>query len=152
MPTQWDTTMPVDAVNYWAVLAAAAASFLFGGIWYGVLSGPWMEARGLSPAEMEKARAEAQAPGIYAIACVAELIMAWMFAGLLLHLSRGGTAPSVLNGIISGFFLWFGFVVTTVIVNYAFQGARRSLMLIDGAHWLGVLLIQGAILGWWAIR
>lgn len=144
--------MPVDAVNYWAVLAAAAASFLFGGIWYGVLLGSWMEARGLSPAEMEKAKAEAQSPGVYAVACVAELIMAWMFAGLLLHLNRGGVAATALNGIISGFFLWFGFVATTVIVNYAFQGARRSLMLIDGAHWLGVLLIQGAILGLWGVR
>ena len=36
-------------------------------------------------------------------------------------------------------------------VNHAFQGAKRSLTLIDGGHWLGVLLIQGAILGWWGV-
>ncbi|HWB46995.1 MAG TPA: DUF1761 domain-containing protein [Hyphomicrobiaceae bacterium] len=144
--------MPVGAINYWAILIAAAASFVFGGIWYGLLSSSWMEARGLSPAETEKAKAEAQSPGVYAVACIAELIMAWMFAGVLLHLTRGGVAATALNGLISGIFLWFGFIATTIVVNYAFQGARRSLMLIDAAHWLGVLLIQGAILGWWGVR
>ena len=43
--------------------------------------------------------------------------------------------------------IWFGFVVTTMTVNYAYHGARPKLTLIDGAHWLGVLLIQGMILG-----
>ena len=58
---------------------------------------------------------------------------------------------SIRAGIISGFLLWLGFVITTMAVNHTFQGARRSLTLIDGGHWLGVLLIQGAILGWWGI-
>jgi hypothetical protein len=33
-------------------------------------------------------------------------------------------------------------------VNNAFRGAKRELTLIDGGHWLGVLLLQGAIVGW----
>ena len=48
--------------------------------------------------------------------------------------------------------LWLGFVIPTMVVNYAFHGARQTLTLIDGGHWLGVLLIQGAILGWWGVR
>jgi hypothetical protein len=39
-----------------------------------------------------------------------------------------------------------------MVVNYAFHGARHTLTLIDGGHWLGTLLIQGAILGWWGLR
>jgi hypothetical protein len=39
-----------------------------------------------------------------------------------------------------------------MVVNYAFHGARHTLTLIDGGHWLGVLLIQGAILGFWGVR
>ncbi len=54
---------------------------------------------------------------------------------------------SPLNGVITGLFLWFGFVATTIAVNNAFQGARRALTLIDGAHWLGVLAIQGLVIG-----
>ena len=111
-----------------------------------------MAAREMSSADMEKAKAEmGPVPVPYIIAFVALLIMAWMFAGVLLHLARGGMAVTIRAGMISGFFLWFGFVITTMVVNHAFQGAKRSLTLIDGGHWLGVLLIQGAILGWWGV-
>lgn len=51
------------------------------------------------------------------------------------------------NGLISGAFLWAGFVLTTVAVNYAFQGVKRMLTIIDAGHWLGVLLVQGAVIG-----
>jgi hypothetical protein len=141
------------SLNYLAVLIAAVASFAFGAAWYGALSRQWMEARGLSATDMEKAKAEmGTIPVPYVIAFIAELVMAWMLAGILLHLEHGGLTPNIRNGLISAAFLWFGFVATTLVVNHAFQGTRKSLTLIDGGHWLGVLLIQGAILGWWGIR
>ena len=37
--------------------------------------------------------------------------------------------------------------MTATAVNYAWQRAKVSLMVIDGGHWLGVLLVQGAVLG-----
>jgi hypothetical protein len=43
--------------------------------------------------------------------------------------------------------VWLGFVATTLVVNNTFQGAKRSLTYIDSGHWLGVLLLQGAIIG-----
>ncbi len=90
-------------------------------------------------------------PALYVLAFVAQLVMAWMLAGILLHLSLGGLAPGIRTGVISATFLWLGFVMPTMIVNYAFHGAKRALTVIDGGHWLGVLLIQGAIIGWWGI-
>jgi len=144
--------MSFGNLNYWPILIAAIASFAFGALWYGSLSKQWMAARGISAADMEKAKAETGTiPVPYIIAFVALLVMAWMFAGVLLHLARGGMTMSIRAGVISGFFLWLGFVITTMAVNHAFQGAKRSLTLIDGGHWLGVLLIQGAILGWWGV-
>jgi hypothetical protein len=140
--------MPFGSLNYWPVLIAAIASFAFGAIWYTVLSRQWMAARGLTEAEVRGRTGSSPLPFI--ISFVALLIMAWMFAGILSHLARGGTVMSVRSGLIAGFFLWLGFVITTMAVNHAFQGERRALTLIDGGHWLGVLLLQGAILGWWA--
>ena len=87
--------------------------------------------------------------GFYLLAFGAQLIMAWMLAGVLLHLARGGMAMSIKNGIIAGILMWAGFVMTTMVVNYNFHGARQSLTLIDGGHWLGVLVLQGAVLGFW---
>jgi len=145
--------MSFGNLNYWPILLAAIASFMFGAVWYGTLSRQWMAARDLTAADMEKAKAEmGTIPMPYIITFAALLIMAWMFAGVLLHLARGGMAMSMRAGLISGFFLWFGFVMTTMTVNHAFQGAKRGLTLIDGGHWLGVLLLQGAILGWWGVH
>ena len=44
--------------------------------------------------------------------------------------------------------IWFGFVLTTLSVNYAFSGRRPMLTVIDAGYWLGVLVIIGAIVGW----
>ena len=145
--------MGLGNINYWPILIAAVVSFAFGAVWYGSLGKQWMAARDMSAADMEKAKAEMGAVHVpYIIAFVALLIMAWMFAGVLLHMARGGMPVTIRAGMISGFFLWLGFVMTTLTVNHAFQGAKRSLTLIDGGHWLGVLLIQGAILGWWGVQ
>ena len=51
------------------------------------------------------------------------------------------------NGIISGLILWAGFVATTIFVNNAYPGRKYSLSLIDSIHWLGVVVIQGAVIG-----
>jgi hypothetical protein len=135
--------------NYLAILVAAIAGFAFGAGWYTALGRQWLAARGLSEAEAKARTGPSPLPFI--ISFVALLIMAWMLSGILLHLARGGTALTVRSGMISGFFLWLGFVITTMAVNNAFEGERRALTVIDGAHWLGVLLIQGAILGWWGL-
>ena len=144
--------MSLGNLNYWAILIAAIASFAFGAVWYGSLSKQWMAAAGISTADMEQRKAQMGAiPLPYVITFVALLIMAWMLSGVLLHLARGGMPIGVRAGMITGFFLWFGFVITSMTVNHAFQGTKRSLTLIDGGHWLCVLLIQGAILGWWGL-
>lgn len=71
--------------------------------------------------------------------------MAYVLAGLVGHLGQGQVTP--LNGLISGAFVWFGFVLTTLATNHGFQGQKITLTLIDAAHWLGVLLIQGLVIG-----
>jgi hypothetical protein len=140
-----EVSMTLGNLTYWSILLAAVASFAFGAIWYTALGKQWMAALGKTAADMQRAGGTI---GSVPWSFVALLIMAWMLAGLMLHLARGGTPMTVRSGLISGFFVWFGFVITTMATNYAFEGAKRTLTLINGGHWLGVLLIQGAILGW----
>lgn len=135
-------------LNVWALPLAAVASFLFGGIWYGMLSKRWIAAANI---DEEAAKARGATERSFIIALLAELFMAWMLAGLLLHMTRAGLPATMRTGIITGLFMWAGFVMTTMIVNYRFQGRKGVLTLIDGGHWLGVLIIQGAILGRLAI-
>jgi len=136
--------MQFAGLNYLAVVLAAIVGFMFGWLWYGVLfSKPWREAVGKCEETPKKEGAVSPMP--FVIAFVAQLIMAWVLAGVIGHL--GPDTVTFRNGVISAAFIWLGFVITTLTVNNAFQGAKWALTLIDGGHWLGVLLLQGAVIG-----
>ncbi len=78
--------MTFAGMNYLAILIAAVAAWLAGAVWYMALGKPWMAALGMTPEEMHECRKRPGAflPFIYAF--VANLIMAWVLAGLLGHL------------------------------------------------------------------
>lgn len=133
--------MDFGGMNYLAVLVAGVAGFAFGALYYTALAKPWMAAIGKTEEEI-KAN---MSPVPYVIAGIAQLVIAFMLAGVIGHL--GTDMTTVRNGLITAFFIWLGFVVTTMAVNHAFQGAKRSLTVIDSGHWLGVLLVQGLVIG-----
>ena len=137
--------MQFAGLNFVAILAAAVASFMFGGVWYGVLSKPWMAAAGLSEEAVSASHKRGGTTYLMALAFVAQLIMAVVLAGLIGPL--GPEQVTLRNGLISGLFVWAGFVLTAITVNHSFQMRLGLLTLIDGGHWLGVLLIQGAVIG-----
>ena len=137
--------MDFAGMNYYAIPLAALASFIFGALWYGVLGRPWMAAIGQTEEEIKAASAGFPIPPAFIIAIICQLIMAYVLAGLIGHL--GANQVTFANGVISGAFVWLGFVATTLAVNYSFQGRPFNLTLIDGGHWLGVLVIQGAVIG-----
>ena len=137
--------MHITGISYTAVAAAAVASFIFGGIWYGLLSKQWLAAANLEE-KFVKGSGSGPSPMPFVISFVALLVMAWMLAGVFLHLSRGGIPLTLRSSLFSGALIWAGFVMTTLTVNHAFQGAKGALTLIDGGHWLGVLLVQSAVL------
>ncbi len=134
--------MTFTGVNYIAVIIAALAGFGLGAVWYTVLAKPWMHAIGKTEAECKQQQGSAKVVP-FAICIVALFIMAWMLAGLMGHLGD----ITIRGGVISGLFVWLGFVITTMGVNHAFSGAKPMLTLIDGGYWLAVLLIQGAVIG-----
>jgi hypothetical protein len=131
-------------VDILAVAAAAVASWLFGAVWYMALAKPWMAALGKTEADLKQPRGPWGPNWVpFVLSLVAQFVMAWVFAGLLGHLGF----RTVRSGMISAVFVWLGFVATTLSTNHAFGGAKPKLTLIDGGHWLGVLVIQGAIIG-----
>jgi len=88
-----------------------------------------------------KNRPGAFLPFIYAL--VAELVMAWVLAGVIGHVG----AVTLRSGVISAAFCWLGFVITAMVVNNSFAMRDWRLLWIDGGHWLLVLLLMGAIIG-----
>jgi len=137
--------MTFSGINYLAVFIAGLAGFGFGAVFYMSLSGAWMNAVGWTPdqraAHMKGELNPSKAP--FAIAIAANFVMAWVLAGVIGHMGP----VTVRSGLISAAFIWFGFVITTLAVNYAFSGRKPMLTVIDAGHWLGVLLVMGAVIG-----
>jgi len=140
--------MAFAGINYLAVLVAAVAAWLVGAVWYKVLSEQWLAA-------LEKTRSELMGPDgkpksfvPLVLVLVAEIIMAWVLAGILGHLGD----VTVKNGVVSRAFCWLGFVVTTVATNNAFPRRKIMLTVIDSGHWLAVLVVMGAIIGAFGVK
>ncbi|MGA9602477.1 MAG: DUF1761 domain-containing protein [Methyloceanibacter sp.] len=133
--------MSFAGINYLAVIIAALAAFGLGAVWYMVLAKPWVRATGKTEAELKKEGSGKALPFI--ICLLALLVMAWMLAGLLGHIGN----ITVRGGMISGAFVWTGFVITTMGVNHTFGGQKPMLTLIDGGYWLAVLVLMGAVIG-----
>lgn len=133
--------MDFAGVNPVAVLVAAVAGLLVGWPWYMYFGKSWARALGKDPDNPPK-------PGRrpFIILAAAELLMAFVLAGVIGHL--GKEQVILRNGIISGLFIWGGFVVTTMGINHAFQGQKLALTLIDAGHFLVVLVVMGAVIGW----
>jgi hypothetical protein len=143
-------SMLPTTMNFFIMIGAAVASWLFGAMYYGTLGKQWVEAQGSTMEEFKAKQAanvgklSAQAPFI--LGFIAQLIMAYVLYGMMKHVAHTGPL-TVRNGLISGAFIWFGFILTSIVVNYSFSGRKPMLTVIDAGYWLGVMLILGAILG-----
>jgi len=134
--------MSFTGLNYIAIVIAAVAGFGIGAIWYTFLfQKPWMAAMGI---DEEKIRAGG-GPGAtpFIVAGIGHLVMAFVFSAFLHSLG----AATLVGGLAIGFFAWLGFVITSMAVNNGFGGRNVMVTVIDGGHWLVVLLVMGLIIG-----
>lgn len=127
-----------------AILVAAFVGFVIGGIWYGILGNAWMKAASIDPADMVDENGKKKMPVVpMVLAALANLVLAITLSGLMGHM-----VVDVRHGLITAAFIALGFILPTLLVNYSFQGRPFSLTLIDTGHWLLVLLVMGAIIGY----
>lgn len=125
------------------ILAATVASWVFGAIYYGTLSKPWMAAANMSEEDVKGPNGK-PSPRPFIISFLCEFVMAYMLAVLLLHTSSNGF--TVGTGLFSALLIWLGFIFTTQLVNHQYSNRPFTLTVIDSGHWLGVLLIQALVM------
>ncbi len=133
-------------VNWLAVLLAAVGSMVLGMGWYTSLGKQWMNALGKTREEMMPDGKASPMP--FVIAAVCQLVMAYFL--LLLTRTIVATSASdvqIWDAVMIGAHMWFGFILTSMVLNHAYQGQKVSLTLIDGGYLLGVMIVQGVILG-----
>jgi len=137
--------MTFAGINFLAVLIAAVVAWLVSAGWYMSLGKIYQAAQGRTP---EQCKEEMKKPGAFLpflYAFIGNLVIAWMLAGVLGHLGPGEV--TLKNGVITGAFLWFGFILTTMVVNFCFSGRDKRLLLIDLGNWLIALVVMGAVIG-----
>ena len=141
----------LDTNFFIAVIVATIVSFVIGGIWYArpVFGKAWMAALGKTEADMEAMRK--QAPKGFVAGIVGAFISSFVL-GIFLQYGRAasvGLPTSVLGGVVVGFLVWFGFLMTTGVSGAIFEGRSGKLLGINQGFALVSYLLMGAILGFW---
>jgi len=133
---------PKIEISLLAVLVAAVVNMAVGAIWYSppLFGKQWLAAMGWSQDELERRR-----PGLskaYGWTFVASLAMAYFLA----HCVEYVGAETPLDGAHVGFWLWLGFVVTTTVGTYLFEGRSWRLYAINTGYHLAGLAVMGALM------
>jgi hypothetical protein len=132
--------MPDVDINWVAVIVAAAINMVVGSLWYSrrLFGQEWMKLTGRKMDEMGSSSG-------YAIAAIGALIQAWVLA----HFVQYAGSTTFGSGLVTGFWLWLGFVAVTMSLNIVFEGRSWNLWKINAGYFFVVLLITGGLLAAW---
>jgi len=133
-------------INYWAVLAAAAASMVVGAVWYspGVLGKTWMRLAKVKP---DSKISNTQTTIMYGGTFVASVVTAYVLAHVA-FLSNQFFDNSFLQDTLStAFWLWLGFTAARIFVHDTFEGRRKKLTLLTAGHELVTIMVMALIIG-----
>ena len=129
-------------VNWIAVILAALAGFVVGGIWYGPIMGKkWMGAVGLSEEQIRAGNMVAIYGGAFAFSLLASWTLAHTFASY-------GTDFSASIKVLTAFGVALGFVVPAIGTNYLFSQKSKLLFFIDAGYWLLFYTAMGVVHAW----
>ena len=127
-------------MNWIAVLGAALAGFVIGGLWYGPLLGKiWQRESGLT----DEAMKDANMARIFGLAFVLNLAAAFILG----HVMATYGHPGLHLAAMIGFGVGLGFIATSIGVNYLFGRKSLKLFLIDAGYWTVVYTVMGAVFG-----
>ena len=125
-------------VNWIAIVVAAVASFLLGGLWYSpaLFGKAWQREVGLTDEQMKNSNMFK----IFGLTLLLCLLAAWMFATFL------GPRPSLALGFGAGFSAGLFWVASSFGIQYLFERRGLKLFLINGGyHTLQFTVIGGTI-------
>ena len=134
---------PDVSVSWPAIVVATIAAMVIGFVWYGPLFGEkWMKLVKLSKKEANKNWKKPM---------LAMLILSLVQAVILAHFIAYAQyyyleTSEVTIGILTGFWIWVGFVLPVIGGNYLFARKPLELIEIDLSNYLVALIAMGAII------
>lgn len=128
--------MPPVSINVMGIVIAVIVSMIIGGVWYGVFAQQWMKALDKKKSQMNGA----------ASAYILQAVYAAVMAYVLAHIVDYANASTIMAGMQTGFWIWFGFVATTTAGANLWEGKSWDLWLINNGNYVLTLMAMGAIL------
>lgn len=124
----------------WPVLAGAAAFFVIGALWYGVIfAAPWQRAAGLTNTQLQIGNMGL----IFALTFAFEMLIAMVLWHLLV---RTDPPPHVVMMMAIGFAA--GVMIPAIGINYLYLRKPLTLFLIDAGHFLVGMAAMGGVFVW----
>ena len=135
------------SINYLAVFAAGVAQFILGAFWYGPLFGAkWGKLMGFEkPSKAKMKELQKQMTVSYLVTALTGFLTAYVLAYYIFYTN----AADVAGGLLVGFWIWLGFVLTIQISQSMWTQKSKMLVLIDSGYYLVGYMIMGVILALW---
>lgn len=129
----------MEAINWLAVLAAAVATFLIGGLWYSPLLfyKPWLRWSGGDEATLKKSTGLVFG-GSFVAQVIAAAVLALFVAGQELVFAIAASAA-----------VGAAWIATAFAVTYLFERRPFGLFAINAGYHLVSYIVMGLILGAW---
>ncbi len=130
-----------------AVLLAALAGFVIGGLWYSpvLLGEMWQKEAGIT----EEQIAASNKARTFGTTFVALLIMSYcleMFIGPTAEVAEGFFSPSQ-QGAFYGFLTGFGWIFFALVVVGMYEQRSMKYIMVNGGYWIVTMTAMGGILG-----
>ncbi len=125
--------------NFLAVILAAAASFVVGGVWYSKIgfANQWMQETGITAENAKQMDMRIVFGGAFALNFLAALVMA-------LYLKAN---QSLMAAVAFGFAVGSCWVATSFGVNYLFERKSLRLFFINAGYVIVQFTVMGLVLG-----
>jgi len=129
-------------INFWAVLAAAAANFVIGGMWYSpaLFGKTWMRANGFTRADLDKGSPAV----IFGASFLFCLVMAGNLAAFL-----AGPQTTIGFAVAAGVAAGLGWAALGLAVVALFERRSWRYILVNGGYLTVSFAAMGLILGAW---
>lgn len=137
------------SVNVWAILLCGVAAMALGSLWYGPLfREKWLQSGGFT-SEQLAASQKMSMPVSYALMFLGSLLMATVFAHMLVYANAYQTSGGIMAGMQGALWLWLGLVAPVTIGVVLWEQKPWTYWFITAGYYLALLIIMGTILGAW---
>ncbi|MDF0602347.1 DUF1761 domain-containing protein [Psychromarinibacter sp. C21-152] len=120
-----------------SVIAAAAAAWIFGAVWYGVIGRRWMEAQGLTEESLNRSD-----PVPY----IGSFICCILVAGMTRHILAMSGIDTLGAAAVTGLGLGLFVAAPWIATNVLFSVRSKALIWMDGAYPAVGMTLMGIVL------